>query len=89
MTDVVKIAHERRRKFRDEVAKLDDFLRIADALMRSASNGAQAPASAPTPAPLKPSPAARNAPARPAEHGQTEPKTAEAKDVPRQGSALN
>ena len=94
MTEVVKFAHERRRKFQYEVAKLDDFLRMADALMRGASNRAQAPASAPTPAPPKPAAAAWKAPARPAEHGQTEPQTIEAKDVlrlgtARQASALN
>ncbi len=78
MTDVVKIAHERRTKLNMEVGKLDDFVRMADALMRGASNTTQAPATAPTP-PKQPA-AAGDAPARPTGKGQAEPKAAEAKD---------
>ena len=33
MTDVLKIAIERRAQLQDEVAKLDDFIRMAEALM--------------------------------------------------------
>ena len=35
MTDVLKIALDRRNKLQDEIKKLDDFIRMADALVRS------------------------------------------------------
>ena len=34
MTDVLKIALERRNKLHDEIRKLDEFIRMAEALMR-------------------------------------------------------
>ncbi len=34
MTDVIKIAKERRVKLAVEVAKMDDFIRMAEALMK-------------------------------------------------------
>ena len=53
MTDVLKIALERRSKLQDEVDKLDDFIRMAETLIRNGGAPAQMPASAPaaTPAP--------------------------------------
>ncbi len=35
MTDVLKIALERRAKLNDEVTKLDEFIRMAESLMRA------------------------------------------------------
>ncbi|MEM6663001.1 MAG: hypothetical protein AAF666_12575 [Pseudomonadota bacterium] len=43
MTDVLKIALARRAELSDEVAKLDDFIRMAEALIRN--NRTDAPAS--------------------------------------------
>ncbi len=34
MTDVLKIAQDRRAELREEVARIDDFIRMADSLMR-------------------------------------------------------
>jgi hypothetical protein len=43
MTDVIKIAIKRRDGFQVEVANLDEFVRMADQLMRGASNATEAP----------------------------------------------
>lgn len=53
MTDVLKIAIERRAKLQDEVAKLDDFIRMAETLM-STPQEAASPAPMATPAPSTP-----------------------------------
>lgn len=50
MTDVLKIALERRTKLQDEIKKLDEFIRMADALVRS-ENGDKPEAKPAEPAP--------------------------------------
>ncbi len=64
MTDVLKIALERRSKLQEEVDRLDDFIRMAETLIRA---GGAVPAStaAPAPAPAA-APAATPIPAAPA-----------------------
>lgn len=42
MTDVLKIALDRRTKLQDEIKKLDEFIRMADALVRSEAGGDKA-----------------------------------------------
>lgn len=43
MADVLKIAHERRAELRAEIAKLDEFIRMGEALIRySRANAAKA-----------------------------------------------
>ena len=91
MTDVLKIALERRTKLQEEVEKLDDFIRMAESLIRGgvapANVAAAAAATAvPTPAPTA-APAAAKAPATEAEESpmraaarrlsETEPRRAE------------
>lgn len=82
MTDVIKIAMERRSKLQDEIAKLDEFVRMAEALVRQQQGtSAQSPAPAPAPvlasAPSEPAASATPAAAAPAaEKSGT-------KDVPR------
>ena len=47
MADVLKIAHERRAELRAEIAKLDEFIRMGEALIRySRANSARAEANA-------------------------------------------
>ncbi len=76
MTDVLKIALERRSKLQDEVAKLDDFIRMAETLISG-------PVGAPAPAPVA-EVEVEEAPARPAVRRQPEPEAAAEKtDVPR------
>ncbi|MEO1493858.1 MAG: hypothetical protein AAFV19_17020 [Pseudomonadota bacterium] len=38
MTDVLKIALERRAELHEEVAKLDEFIRMAESLMRGSND---------------------------------------------------
>ena len=40
MTDVLKIALDRRAQLHDEVAKLNEFIRYAESLLRTAQNEA-------------------------------------------------
>jgi hypothetical protein len=47
MTDVLKIALDRRAELHDEVAKLDEFIRMAESLMRASNRVPEAPASEP------------------------------------------
>lgn len=61
MTDVLKIALERRSKLQDEVDKLDDFIRMAETLIRNGGAPAQMPAAAPAATPA-PSPAVAETP---------------------------
>ena len=61
MTDVLKIALERRSKLQEEVDKLDDFIRMAEGLIRGGGAPAQMPAAAPAAAPA-PSPATSETP---------------------------
>jgi len=42
MTDILKIAVERRNKLQEEIAKLDEFVVMAESLMRGAGNAAGA-----------------------------------------------
>lgn len=78
MTDVLKIAIERRSQLQDEVAKLDDFIRMAETLM-SAPGDMPAPAM-PTGMPqAAPEPAVRTTPRRAPEAEVA----ADAADVPR------
>lgn len=77
MTDVLKIAIERRAQLQDEVAKLDDFIRMAETLM-------SAPGDAPMPAMPSGMPQAAPEPAvRTAPRTAQEPAATEAADVPR------
>lgn len=41
MTDVLKIALDRRAELHDEVARIDDFIRMADMLLRRLPRGEQ------------------------------------------------
>jgi len=78
MTDVLKIAIERRTQLQDEVAKLDDFIRMAETLM-SAPGDVQMPAMPGGMPQVAPEPAVRSAPRR-----AQEPEAAvESADVPR------
>lgn len=57
MTDVLKIALERRAKMQEEVDRLDDFIRTAESLISNGGSVAtMAPAAQPAPAP-EPAPA--------------------------------
>ena len=75
MTDVLKIAIERRAQLQEEVAKLDDFIRMAETLMSTPVEAAAASVAMPQAAP---EPMVRTATRRPQES-----ETAEAADVPR------
>lgn len=46
MNDVLTIAHERQRELRDEIAQIDEFIRVAETLLQNAkmpSGGGRAP----------------------------------------------
>ncbi len=75
MTDVLKIAIERRTQLQDEVAKLDDFIRMAEALM---SSPVEAPAASVAMPQAAPEPMVRTASRR-----SQETEAAESADVPR------
>lgn len=47
MTDVLKIALDRRAELSDEVAKLDEFIRMAESLMRVSNRTPEEPVAAP------------------------------------------
>ena len=85
MTDVLKIAIDRRSKLQEEIAKLDEFIRMADALMRSqGGEGKGQRAAMATPAPAVPeAPAKDDASAKADEDKQAESDKPAAKDVPR------
>ena len=72
MTDVLKIALERRSKLQEEVDKLDDFIRTAETLIRNGGSPVQMPAAAPVAAPA-PSPAPAEAKEQPAAEGDESP----------------
>ncbi|MEM7059535.1 MAG: hypothetical protein AAF557_18270 [Pseudomonadota bacterium] len=78
MTDVLKIAIERRTQLQDEVAKLDDFIRMAETLMNAPGEAPAAPAMPGGMPQAAPDPAVRTSPRR-----AQEPEAAEAADVPR------
>ena len=44
MTDVLRIALDRRNKLHDEIKKLDEFIRMAEALVRAEGPGSVSPA---------------------------------------------
>lgn len=71
MSDVMKIALERRNKLQEEIAKLDEFVVMAESLMRGAGNAASATPVASRLAGATPKPAAGSpkpgAPAAPAD----------------------
>lgn len=80
MTDVIKIAMERRSKLQDEIAKLDEFVRMAEALVRQQQGtSAQSPAPAPVLASAPSEPAASATPAAAAPAAEK----SGTKDVPR------
>lgn len=54
MTDVLKIAVQRRAALQEEIAKIEDFIRMAEALMREPASSAAALDEAPTDAPVRP-----------------------------------
>lgn len=56
MTDVIKIALERRAQLSAELARLDEFIRMAESLVQEDGSGARAPARAPVPEPVSPAP---------------------------------
>ena len=88
MTDVLKIALERRSKLQEEVDRLDDFIRMAETLIRGggASSGSSTTASAPKPAVEETGDSPMHAAARrltETEPRRTEGETAETAEMPR------
>ena len=73
MTDVLKIAIERRAQLQDEVAKLDDFIRMAETLMSAPAEPPLATAAMPH---ASPEPVVRTA-------RRNEAEAVEPADVPR------
>jgi hypothetical protein len=53
MSDVLKVAIERQRELRDEIDKLDEFIRMAENLLRSAKARPDEQAERPQPAPVR------------------------------------
>jgi len=81
MTDVLKMAVERRDKLQEEITKLDDFVVMAESLMRGSGNGTSASATplASRLAGASPKPSTGTAkPDEPAEAAADEPKAAAA-----------
>lgn len=77
MTDVLKIALDRRAQLHEEVAKLDEFIRMAETLMSGTQRAAPAPGADATTVASQTEPAVRTAIRRsPNESG-------DAADVPR------
>lgn len=88
MTDVLKIALERRSKLQEEVDRLDDFIRMAETLIRGGGAGSSSTTttSAPKPAEEESTETPMHAAARrltETDSNRTESDSSEATDVPR------
>lgn len=88
MTDVLKIALERRSKLQEEVDRLDDFIRMAETLIRGGgtNNVSSTPSAAPKPAAEESGDSPMHAAARrltETDSSRNDSGAAEATDVPR------